>query len=204
MNRNDDEWIDRYINGSLSAEEKEWIELRLATEPRFRQFYEERRFLIDGIRYAHLLKNLAELRKQDKKLPPLTELLADLQKEILYMDWVEAQLTRSLSEEETEWIKEMETQEPTAETIPQHHQSLIGSIRQAHLHEKVIQLRTLEKKVSQTEQSFRNGSDLNTWKPWTIAIAAAALISFTFLFVVEPAPNSMDCIVSISGFNQCF
>jgi hypothetical protein len=204
MNRNDDEWIDRYINGSLTAGEKEWVELRLATDPQFKQLYEERRILIDGIRYAHLLKNLIELRKQEKKLPPLTVLLAELQNEIRYMDWVDGQLTRGLSDEEAAWIKEMETQEPAAEKIQQGHQSLINNIRQAHLHEKVMQLRTLEKSVSQTEQSFRNGSDLNTWKPWTIAIAAAALISFTFLFVVEPSPNSMDCIVSISGFNQCF
>jgi hypothetical protein len=64
----DAEWIDKYIVGTLSKREKKWMEERFATEFDLRIRYKERRYLIDGIRYAHLQQKLIHLRELEKEL----------------------------------------------------------------------------------------------------------------------------------------
>lgn len=67
----DMEWIERYLEQTLSAEEKKWMEQRLAEEPGFKTKYQEHKQLIDGIRYAHLHDKLVQLRTLEKTLPDI-------------------------------------------------------------------------------------------------------------------------------------
>jgi hypothetical protein len=64
----DAEWVDHYLRQTLNEEEKSWIRQRLASDPDFIVFFEERKLLIEGIRYAHLRQNLLQLRALEKKL----------------------------------------------------------------------------------------------------------------------------------------
>jgi hypothetical protein len=67
----DMEWIERYLDRSLSTEEQKWMEQRLAEEPVLNTKYKEHKQLIDGIRYAHLHDKLLQLRALEKTMPPI-------------------------------------------------------------------------------------------------------------------------------------
>jgi tetratricopeptide (TPR) repeat protein len=62
------EWIERYLDRSLSPSEKKWMEYRLADEPDLKAKYQEHKLLIDGIRYSHLQNKLEQLRTLEQSL----------------------------------------------------------------------------------------------------------------------------------------
>jgi tetratricopeptide (TPR) repeat protein len=67
----DIEWIERYLDNTLSTEERKWMEQRLAEEPELNNQYKEHRQLIEGIRYAHLHEKLLQLRALEKTMPSI-------------------------------------------------------------------------------------------------------------------------------------
>ena len=70
---NDIEWIERYLDRSLSPEEMKVLEKRLEEEPDLRSKYQEHLQLIQGIRYAHLRERLEQLKTlEQSKLNDLT------------------------------------------------------------------------------------------------------------------------------------
>jgi len=70
-NHNDIEWIERYLDRSLSTEEKKEMEKRLAGDPELKNKYVEYRKLIEGIRYAHLQDKVEQLKTLENSLGPV-------------------------------------------------------------------------------------------------------------------------------------
>ncbi|MFZ2905783.1 MAG: hypothetical protein WAZ98_06245 [Cyclobacteriaceae bacterium] len=67
----DTDLIHRYLERSLSGQEKEMFEERLRKEPLLKTMYQEHQQLIKGIRYAHLQGKLEQLRILETTLPRL-------------------------------------------------------------------------------------------------------------------------------------
>jgi tetratricopeptide (TPR) repeat protein len=59
---NDIDWIDGYLGSSLSEEKRQWVEMRLESEPEFKLKFLSQKQLAQGIRYAHLAEKLEQLR----------------------------------------------------------------------------------------------------------------------------------------------
>ncbi|PZR13831.1 MAG: hypothetical protein DI539_19135 [Flavobacterium psychrophilum] len=72
-NFRDIEWIERYLDRSLSEEERQTMERRLELEPDLKSKYYEHKQLIEGIRYSHIQNKLEQLRLLESSLPPVTE-----------------------------------------------------------------------------------------------------------------------------------
>lgn len=72
-NFHDIEWIERYLDRSLTHEEKLWIEKRIAEEPDLRSKYNEHKEIVEGIRFAHLQNQLEQLRALENTLPPVVQ-----------------------------------------------------------------------------------------------------------------------------------
>ena len=68
----DIEWIERYLDRSLTREEKLWMEKRLEEEPDLKSKYHDHKQLIEGIRYAHIQNKLEQLRVLETSLPPIS------------------------------------------------------------------------------------------------------------------------------------
>jgi TolA-binding protein len=71
-NLHDIEWIERYLDRSLNAEEKKEMEKRLTAEPDLKSKVREHQRLIQGIRYSHLQNKLEQLRTLETSLPNVT------------------------------------------------------------------------------------------------------------------------------------
>lgn len=71
---NDSDLIHRYLDRSLSDQEKEIFEERLKKEPILKTMYQEHQQLIKGIRYAHLQGKLEQLRVLEATLPKAKEI----------------------------------------------------------------------------------------------------------------------------------
>lgn len=69
----DIEWIERYLDRSLTGEEKLVMEKRLEEEPDLKSKYNEHKQLIEGIRYSHIQNKLEQLRLLESSLPPMTQ-----------------------------------------------------------------------------------------------------------------------------------
>lgn len=67
----DIEWIERYLDRSLDAEEKGAMEKRLAADPDLKSKFQEHFQLIQGIKYSHLQNKLEQLRALEVSLPAL-------------------------------------------------------------------------------------------------------------------------------------
>ncbi len=65
----DIEWIERYLDRSMTAEEKLAMEKRLSAEPDLKSKVQEHHQLIQGIRYSHLQNKLEQLRVLEGSLP---------------------------------------------------------------------------------------------------------------------------------------
>lgn len=70
-NLHDIDLIQRYLDRSLSDEEKRILEKRLTDEPALKVMYHEHQQLIHGIRYANLQHKLQQLRAMETSLPAL-------------------------------------------------------------------------------------------------------------------------------------
>lgn len=63
--------IQRYLDRSLTEDEKENLEKRLNEEPTLHTMYLQHKHLIQGIRYSHLQHKLEQLRALESALPAL-------------------------------------------------------------------------------------------------------------------------------------
>jgi len=72
-NFRDIEWIERYLDRSLTAAEKLWMEKRLEEEPDLKSKFGEHKQLIEGIRYSHIQNRLEQLRALENSLPPISK-----------------------------------------------------------------------------------------------------------------------------------
>jgi tetratricopeptide (TPR) repeat protein len=68
---NDTDLVHRYLDRSLTDQEKELFEARLQKEPALKTMCQEHQQLIKGIKYAHLQDKLEQLRTLESKLPDL-------------------------------------------------------------------------------------------------------------------------------------
>jgi tetratricopeptide (TPR) repeat protein len=106
-----------------------------------------------------------------------------MENRITDIEWIELYLEQSLSTEEKNWIEQRLAEEPAFKTQYQEHQRLIDGIRYAHLHDKLVQLRTLEKSLPTLGQNFTGEFKiLNYWKPLAMAATLAIAVS-TYLIV---------------------
>ena len=64
----DIEWIERYLDRSLTPDEKEWMEKRMVEEPHLKSRLKEHQQLVAGIRYTHLQNKLEQLRALENTL----------------------------------------------------------------------------------------------------------------------------------------
>lgn len=78
---NDIEWIERYLDRSLTPDEIRDLEKRMAEEPDLKSKYQEHLQLIQGIRYSHLREKLEQLKTLENSLPAI-EARAAAQKQI--------------------------------------------------------------------------------------------------------------------------
>jgi TolA-binding protein len=67
----DIEWIERYLDRSMTSQERKQMEQRFEDDPQFKSKYERHKQLINGIRYSHLRSKLDQLRILEKSLPPI-------------------------------------------------------------------------------------------------------------------------------------
>jgi len=70
-NLQDIEWIERYLDRSLSVDEKKQMEKRLKDEPDLKNKLNEHHQLIQGIRYSHLQNKLEQLKALETSLPEI-------------------------------------------------------------------------------------------------------------------------------------
>jgi tetratricopeptide (TPR) repeat protein len=102
------------------------------------------------------------------------------------MEWIERYLEKSLNTEEKKWIEQRLAEEPDLKLQYQEHTQLIEGIRYAHLHDKLMQLRTLEKKLPSLEKSPKGLHLVFNWKTLAAAATVSLLIS-GYLLVNRPA-----------------
>jgi len=67
----DIDWIERYLDRSITPEERKQMEKRFEVEPEFKLVYNQHKQLIEGIRYSHLHDKLDQLRELEKSLAPI-------------------------------------------------------------------------------------------------------------------------------------
>ena len=60
--------MERYLDQSLTAEERLNVERRIAGEPSFKELYQSEKLLVDGIRYGHLRDRLEQLKSLEAGL----------------------------------------------------------------------------------------------------------------------------------------
>jgi tetratricopeptide (TPR) repeat protein len=102
------------------------------------------------------------------------------------IEWIERYVEESLSTEEKNWMEQRLNEEPTFKTQYQEHKQLINGIRYAHLHDKLIQLRTLEKTLPGIEKPAGTLRFMQHWKPFAAAASIAILMTI-YLIVNQPA-----------------
>ena len=109
------------------------------------------------------------------------------------IEWIERYLDRSLNKEERLDMEHRLEADPELRNKYDAHRQLIDGIRLSHLHQKLEQLRSLEKSLPQIEGSSKAGKQINMVGIWAyrkpIAVAASLVLVVTsFLLTYDPAP----------------
>ena len=92
----DIEWIERYLDRSLTASERLEMEHRLESDPELRSKYESHHELIKGIRLSHLHQKLEQLRTLEKSLPAVENSIHETKQVRLFTYWKPLALAATL------------------------------------------------------------------------------------------------------------